>query len=349
MRYIIIGAGAVGGAIGGRLAGAGHDVVLVARGAQYEALRAHGLRLVTPDGTHTYRLPTVDGPAGLGELRADDVLVLAVKTQDSEAALAAWGPAPVEGGGTAAERLPLLCAQNGVESPRLALRRFRRVYGVCVWLPAAYEEPGVVSAAGAPLTGILFLGRHPHGTDDTVRRIAADLEQTAAFEAPVVPDVARWQYAKLLTNLGNAIRALSGAADSVDSERLRERVYAEGESVLAAAGIPYASAAEAKERRGDKITLRPLPGTEPGGGSSWQSLSRGTGTIETDYLNGEIALLGRLYGVPTPLNELLQRLANTFARERRPAGSLPSAELVRLADEAVAAVTFVAEPSSGRL
>lgn len=161
--------------------------------------------------------------------------------------------------------------------------------------------------------------------------------------------MARWQYAKLLTNLGNAIRALSGAADSVESERLRERVYAEGESVLAAAGIPYASAAEAKERRGDKITLRPLPGTEPGGGSSWQSLSRGTGTIETDYLNGEIALLGRLYGVSTPLNELLQRLANMFARERRPAGSLPSAELVRLADEAVAAVTFVAEPSSGRL
>ncbi|WP_330287052.1 ketopantoate reductase family protein [Streptomyces sp. NBC_00576] len=335
MRYIIIGAGAVGGAIGGRLAGAGHEVVLVARGAQYEALRAYGLRLVTPDGTHTYRLPTVDGPAGLGELRADDVLVLAVKTQDSEGALAAWGPVPVAGGGTAAERLPLLCAQNGVESPRLALRRFRRVYGVCVWLPAAYEEPGVVSAAGAPLTGILFLGRYPHGTDDTVRRIAADLEKTTTFEAPVVADVTRWQYAKLLTNLGNAIRALSGAADSEESERLRQRVYAEGESVLAAAGIPYASAAEERTRRGDKITLRPLPGAEPGGGSSWQSLNRGTGTIETDYLNGEIALLGRLHGVPTPLNELLQRLANTFARERRPAGSLPSAELVRLADEAV--------------
>ncbi len=94
MRYIIIGAGAVGGAIGGRLAGAGHEVVLDAQGARYEALRAHGLRLVTPDGTHTYRLPTVDGPAGLGEVRADDVLVLAVRTQGSEGALAAWGPFP---------------------------------------------------------------------------------------------------------------------------------------------------------------------------------------------------------------------------------------------------------------
>lgn len=335
MRYVIIGAGAVGGAIGGRLAGAGHEVVLVARGAHHAALRAHGLRLVTPDGQHTYRLPAVDGPAGLGELRADDVLVLAVKTQDSEAALAAWGPVPVEGGGTAAERLPLVCAQNGVEGQRLALRRFRHVYGVCVWLPATFVEPGVVSAAGAPLTGILHLGRYPHGTDDTARRIAADLEKATTLEAPVVPDVTRWQYAKLLTNLGNAIHALSGPADSEESVRLRERVRAEGESVLTAAGIPYASAAEEKARRGDRITLHPLPGVEPGGGSTWQSLSRGTGTIESDYLNGEIVLLGRLHGVPTPLNELLQRLANTFARERRPAGSMPSAELVRLADEAM--------------
>ncbi|NUT26811.1 MAG: ketopantoate reductase family protein, partial [Streptomyces sp.] len=73
-----------------------------------------------------------------------------------------------------------------------------------------------------------------------------------------------------------------------------------------------------------------------GGGSSWQSLTRGTGTIEADYLNGEIALLGRLHGVPTPLNELLQHLANTFARERREAGSMPVGELVRLTDETLA-------------
>lgn len=337
MRYVIIGAGAVGGAIGGRLAGAGHEVVLVARGAQYTALRANGLRLVTPDGQHTYRLPTVDGPAALGELRADDVLVLAVKTQDSEGALAAWGPVPVAGGGTAAERLPLVCAQNGVEGRRIALRRFRRVYGVCVWLPASYREPGVVSAAGTPLTGILFLGRYPHGTDDTVRRIGADLEK-AEFEAPVVPDVARWQYAKLLGNLGNALEAVSGSVDSDESLAFFGRVRAEGAAVLDAAGIAYASVEEQQERRGTKITLMPLDGAARGGGSSWQSLTRGTGTIEADYLNGEIALLGRLHGVPTPLNDLLQRLANGFAREHRAAGSMPVTELVRRADEAVASV-----------
>lgn len=333
MRYIIIGAGAVGGAIGGRLAEAGHEVVLVARGAHLAALRADGLRLVTPEGPRVHRLPAVEGPGDLGELRADDVLVLTVKTQDAEAALDDWGPAPVAAGGTAAERLPVLCAQNGVESRRLALRRFRRVYGVCVWLPATFVEPGTVAAAGTPLTGILHLGRYPEGTDDTLRRIAADLE-SAHFEAPVVADVARWQYAKLLSNLANAMEAVSGVLTSEEGGELFARVRAEGAAVLDAAGIAYTSEQEQSRVRADKITLKPFDGSPRRGGSSWQSLDRGTGTIEADYLNGEIALLGRLHGVPTPLNDLLQRLANTFARERRAAGSMPLTELVRLADEA---------------
>ncbi|MEV8433558.1 ketopantoate reductase family protein [Streptomyces chartreusis] len=336
MRYVIIGAGAVGGVIGGRLAGSGHEVVLVARGDHFEALRDHGLRLRVPEGELTHRLPVVDGPAALGELRPDDVLVLAVKTQDSVAALQTWGPAPVAGGGTAAERLPLFCAQNGVEGQRLALRLFRRVYGVCVWLPSTYVEPGVVSAAGSPLTGILHLGPvwRTHGTDETARLVAADLEK-AHFEAPVVADVARWQYAKLLSNLGNALEAVTGPVSDEDAVALFRRVRAEGAAVLDAAGIAYASTEEQQAVRGDKVTLVPLDGAPRGGGSSWQSLTRGTGTIEADYLNGEIALLGRLHGVPTPLNELLQHLADTFARERRPAGSMPVAELMHLVDGAV--------------
>jgi 2-dehydropantoate 2-reductase len=337
MRYIIIGAGAVGGTVGGRLAQAGRECVLVARGKHLAALEEHGLRLRVPEGEFTHRLPAVDGPGPLGELRADDVLVLAVKTQDTVAALQSWADVPVAGGGTAAERLPLVLLQNGVESGRLALRRFRHVYGVCVWLPSTFVEPGVVSAAGRPLTGILHLGRLPHGTDDTAHRIAADLTD-AHFEAPVVPDVARWQYAKLLGNLGNALEAVSGPVADAAAEALYARVRAEGEAVLDAAGIAWASTEEQRAARGDKVTLVPLDGAPRGGGSSWQSLARGTGTIEADYLNGEIALLGRLHGVATPLNELLQRLANRFARERRAAGSLPAAELVRMADAAEGSV-----------
>jgi 2-dehydropantoate 2-reductase len=59
-------------------------------------------------------------------------------------------------------------------------------------------------------------------------------------------------------------------------------------------------------------------------------LARGTGSIEADYLNGEIVLLGRLHGVDTPVNLLLQRLAAEAAREGRRAGSLPVDELIQM-------------------
>lgn len=355
MRYIVIGAGAVGGSIGGRLAQAGHDVVLVARGAHRDALREHGLRLVTPDGTRTHALPVVGGPDEI-ELRPDDVLLLAVKTQDSVAALDAWSPRAV-GDSTAGESLPLICAQNGVEGERLALRRFRRVYGMCVWLPSALVEPGVVAAPCTPYTGILNLGRYPAGdpttgadpttggprtgatapdattADDTLRRIAADLEKSTLL-APVVPDVMRWKYAKLLANLANAIEAVAGPLVSPEARALVDRARAEGVAVLDAAGIAYADEPEQEELRGDLVDVVPLPGAPRGGGSSWQSLSRGTGSIESDYLNGEIVLLGRLRGVPTPVNETLRRLADSFADGHRPAGSMPLAEVAALLDAA---------------
>lgn len=329
MRYIIIGAGAIGGTVGGRLAESGHDVVLVARGAHYEAVRESGLRLRTPEGELTHRLPVIQAPDELGELRADDVLFLAVKTQDGAAALDAWSGRPVAGGGTAGEVLALVCAQNGVESERIALRRFRRVYAMCVWLPATHVEPGSVSAAGSPYTGILHIGRYPQGTDDTARLISADLEKSKLL-APVAADVMRWKYGKLLANLANAIEAVTGVLSGSEAIALYRRARAEGEAVLAAAGIEAASEQEQKETRGDRIRFEPFDGSERGGGSSWQSLSRGTGTIEADYLNGEIALLGRLHGVPTPVNDTLQAVANRFARERRAAGSMPVSELLGL-------------------
>ncbi|MDX3850733.1 ketopantoate reductase family protein [Streptomyces sp. AK02-01A] len=327
MRYIIIGAGAVGGSIGGRLAEAEQDVVLVARGAHHEALRDHGLRLVTPDGTRVHKLPVVERPEEL-DLSPDDVLLLSVKTQDSTAALDAWAAQPVAGGGTAGELLPLVCAQNGVESERLALRRFRRVYAMCVWLPATYVDPGEIIAGGTPYTGMLHIGRYPAGADETARRIAAGLEQGKLL-SPVAPDAMRWKYAKLLANLANAIEALTGPVSGDGAREILRRALAEGRSVLTAAGIGFASQEEAAEVRGDKVTLDP---SGRGGGSSWQSLSRGTGTIETDYLNGEIALLGRLHDVPTPVNDTLQRVAGAFAREHRPAGSMTVAELTALVD-----------------
>jgi 2-dehydropantoate 2-reductase len=332
MRYIVIGAGAVGGTIGGRLAQAGHDVVLVARGPHLDALRAQGgLRLAAPEGTSVVSVPAVSGPDEV-ELTSDDVLLLAAKTQDAEAALAGWAWKPVKGSTVAAEALPVVCAQNGVASERLALRRFRRVYGMCVWLPATHLEPGAVEAQGAPLSGLLHVGRYPSGTDETVARIGADLA-ASRFLAPVVPDVMRWKYGKLLANLANAIEAvcgLPGDGHSAGVDDLRRRVRAEGKAVLEAAGIAYARNEENARFRGDQVQIVKINGNERGGGSSWQSLTRGTGSIEADYLNGEIALLGRELGVATPVNEVLQRLANQAARDHRTTGSVNAEEVLAL-------------------
>ncbi|GLW09558.1 2-dehydropantoate 2-reductase [Microtetraspora sp. NBRC 13810] len=331
MRYIVIGAGAIGGTIGGRLFESGHEVVLVARGAHHDAMRADGLRLTTPEGTVTLPVPVARGPQDV-TLRGDDVLVLAVKTQDSLALLDEWARAPVADGegGTAGERLPLVCAQNAVENERLALRRFARVYGMCLWLPATHLDPGHVIAYGTPKSGMLHLGRYPGGADEVAGQFAADLDKSS-FAAFAVPDVMRWKYAKLLGNLGNAVDALCGRVPGID--KLVERVAAEGRAVLDAAGIPYATAEEERARRGDLVGYGRVEGAARSGGSSWQSLAKGSGSIEADYLNGEIVLLGRLHGVPAPANEVLRRLAGQYAREHRPPGSLTPDELTRLVED----------------
>jgi 2-dehydropantoate 2-reductase len=320
-RYIIIGAGAVGGTIGGRLFEAGHDVVLVARGAHLEALRAKGLRLLTPDTERTLPVPSVAGPEELTP-RPDDVLILATKTQHSVAALEPWtGYRHAETG-----QPPIILAQNGVANEPLALRRFARVYGMCVWLPAVHLEPGAIEAHGVPVSGVLHLGRYPEGADDFIRAVADDLEKSG-FRAPVGDAVMRWKYAKLLGNLGNAVEALTGPIEGGEAEALLGRVRAEGVAVLDAAGIAYMSQEEQAPLRAGLRSEQPNGGARRPGGSSWQSLARQSGNVEADYLNGEIVLLGRLHGVPTPCNETLQRLVTLAARDRRAPGSLSVAEL----------------------
>ena len=306
----------MGGTIGGLLHHAGRDVVLIARGDHLAALRRDGLRLQTPGEDLVLPVPACGGPDEI-EWRDGDVVVLAMKTQDTAAALAALA-------GAAPSSVAIVCAQNGVENERLALRVFEHVYGMCVMLPAAHQEPGVVQAHGAPMAGLLDLGRYPAGTDAVAELVAADLS-AARFSSAPVADIMRLKYRKLIMNLGNAIEAAAGAA--ARQSDLNERAAAEGEAVLAAAGIDAASAEEDTARRGELMRMRPVGGKRRDGGSSWQSLARGTGAIEADYLNGEIVLLGRRHGVPTPVNAALQRIADRMARDRVPPGSLTLEEI----------------------
>lgn len=326
MRYVILGAGAVGGTVGGRLALAGRDVVTVARGAHLEAMRAGGLRLRLPDGEHVLRLPVAAGPEEVS-LRPGDVLVLAAKSQDTTGLLQAWASAPVQGGGTAGERLLVLCLQNGVANERAALRFFVRVGGVCVWLPSAHLEPGLVVAPCAPLTGILHLGAYPSGVTPALAAVAADLV-LSGFGAPLREDVMRWKHGKLLDNLANALAALlEGELETWEHLRLRAR--AEGAAALAAAGLSRTTGEQEEAERGDRMRRQQVEGFQAGG-STWQSLSRGL-AMETDYLNGEIVLLGRLHGVPTPVNAAVQRLAHQAVANGWLPRSVPVDRLAALA------------------
>jgi len=312
VRHVIYGAGAIGGTIGGRLFEAGVDVVLIARGAHYEALREGGLVLADPVRTRSLPVPVVDHPSGI-EWRDDDVAMLCMKTQhttDALDALAAAAPATIG----------VVCAQNGVENERLALRRFARVYGMGVMLPATHLKPGQIEAHSAAVPGILDLGCWPAGVDDGAVAVAADL-RAGGFASEARPDIMRWKYAKLLRNLGNALDASCGP--KARSSTLMERARDEALACFDKAGIDYASAEEDEARRGDLIQMRPIDGRRWGGSSSWQSLARGTGSIETDYLNGEIVLLGRLHGVPTPVNAALQRVAADMARRGAEPGTYP--------------------------
>jgi 2-dehydropantoate 2-reductase len=326
MRTIILGAGAIGGVLGGLLARAGHDVVLVARGAHLEALRRAGLELRTPSFQETRKVPAIAGPEEI-ELTPEDRLVLAVKTQDTTALVDTWAQRPVRGGGVAADRLALFCLQNGVENERLALRRFANVYGACLWMPTGHLTAGVVVAYAAPFAGMLHVGRYPEGVDEACESFVELLEQSALV-AVAASDVMRWKWAKLISNLANVVEALIGLG-TPESGDVVERVNAEAHAVLAAAGIAHASKSEEKIVRSDRVEVTDVEGEPRGGGSTWQSLARGASQLETDYLNGEITLLGRQYGVPTPLNAGLQRLAAEAVRERWAPGSLSAEELLR--------------------
>ena len=323
MRFVVLGAGAIGAAVGGRLFQAGFDVTLIARGEHGEALVSGGLVLESPGETVTLPVPAVVDPAEVswdGDVDGEAVVLLAVKGQQTDHALAQLAVAP--------SSTPVVCMQNGVENERRVLRHFAQTYGMCVMCPATQLRPGVVQIHSAPVSGLLDLGRFPSGIGEHGQAIA-DAIATTPFESVARPDIMRWKYRKLLMNLANAVEALSGPAGRFGP--LAREAQREGKEVLEAAGIDVASAEEDRERRGDALQMSPTSSGEWQGGSSWQSLARGAGSIEAEFLNGEIVLLGGLHGVPTPVNALLQRLAVRAAAEGTPPGAWPIEELSELA------------------
>ncbi len=321
MRYIIYGAGGIGGGIGGRLFQHGHEVILIARGEHLARILANGLTVRTPDDTFTVPVPAVDHPSEI-EWRDDDVVLLTMKAQDTEAALNDLRTA-------AGTDVAVISAQNGVDGERMAARRFRNVYGMLVMMPTTFLDPGEVVLHATPLNGWLDAGRYPEGLDPLIEQVCADISASKMTATPD-PHVMRIKYSKLRNNLNNALDALVGR--EARGGLVHDQLDLEADACFAAANIEVASPEILATGRRDAFKDGDIPGYPRRGTSSWQSLARGRG-IEVDYLNGEIVLLGMLHGVPTPYNRAIQQLAHEAARTSTTPGSYTEDDIHALAAE----------------
>ena len=319
MRFIIYGAGGVGGTIGAELFLAGEQVVLIARGDHLKAIQANGLRYETPHRQENLAIPAVGHPGDIA-FTEGDVVILTMKAQHTLGALEDLRAA-------AGDRIPVICCQNGVANEAMALRRFRHVYAMAVYLPGESLEPGVVRCHSANKIGILDAGVYPSGVDDLIAAVAERLEAANIVSVPTA-DTMAWKYCKLVLNTSNAIDA--ACKPDIDTKSLRERLHAEAFACYDAAGISYYRLDEMRERRGDLMKNGKINGAGRAGGSSWQSLQNGRPDNEADFLNGEIVLLGRLHGVPTPANAAMQNLMTRMSRDGTPPRSYDMADIQAL-------------------
>ena len=196
----------------------------------------------------------------------------------------------------------------------MALRLLPRLRAAVFMI--ALHSPGVVDLAGWPKSGVFDLGRYPSGVDALSEQIASDFDSSGLI-ARAEPRIMAWKYTKMLYILQNPVQAVCGPqADYAD---IIKQIRDEAMACFAAAGVDWVPMEDFAARQ--KLASPPA-GSRAGGGSTWQSLARGAGSIEVDFLNGEITLLGRLHNVPTPANETIQVLADRMAREHQQPGSI---------------------------
>ncbi|SIO20475.1 ketopantoate reductase family protein [Vannielia litorea] len=314
MRVIVHGVGAIGGVVAAALALSGQEVLGIARDPMLQAITAGGLTLDSARGRERARFACVAHPREI-TFRPDDVVLLCVKTQHTEAALADLRAAGMTD-------QPLFCLQNGVANEDMALRYFPNVHAVTVMMPAGYATPGEVTIGCEPRFGIFEMGRYPFGRDEADEALSEALN-AANIACFVRDDAMAPKWGKLILNLGNITGALlpAGADCAPFDGPLRE----EGKAVLEAAGIDWADLGTDPRR---EVLMRTRDSGEGRvGNSTTQSLARGTGSVETDWLNGEIVRLARLHGVDAPLNARAQALSLRLMSEGGEAGSLSDKEL----------------------
>jgi 2-dehydropantoate 2-reductase len=320
-RYIVFGAGAIGSILGAALHRSGQDAVLVGRGPHVQAIRKEGLQLMSEGVPRRIKVSVIEDLRGF-KPRPDDVLLLTVKSQDTEAATKQLS-------GTYGPRTAIVSLQNAVRNEEILARQFQQVYGGLVEFSGNYLSPGFIEHTR---NNLLAVGRYPEGVDPVAEGIAADLT-TAGFRVECHSQVMNLKWWKLLLNVNNALLALLGcwlqkAHSHPSIYPLMADVMGESLSVLRKAnihpqapqGVPPIEATIERLRNGGFACEYDLPVERRTYPSTWQDLRLRRQATEVDFLNGEIVRLGKNLGVPTPLNSILANLIQLAVEHKDPPG-----------------------------
>jgi len=310
MNICIVGAGAIGGLLGARLAQAGHEVSLIARGAHLAALRADGLRLRSNKESLSLRVNASDSVAGFGPQDAVFIALKAYSIADMLPRLAPlMGPQTMvipaingipwwyfykEGGRFDGERIDCL-------DPGAAMLRSLdsgRILGCVVHASAEVVEPGVIEHTA----GRRFILGEPDGSlSERAERMAAALE-AAGLDAPLSQRIRDDIWTKLVGNLAfNPVCALTAARmdEAMNNPAIVEltrTVMSEGMRVGEAYGARFAITIEERLHMAQRIGSAKV--------SMLQDLERGR-PIESDAIVGAVCEFARRAGVPTPATDLI--------------------------------------------
>lgn len=322
MKFLIIGAGAIGVYLGASLAQAGHRAAFWTRPATAAELRANGLKLTRPAGQITLAAPEIHTTPAAALAAGCDLIVLAIKAYDTAAWLAelrAAGPTPP----------PILCLQNGIDLEGDIAQVFgaERVIAGTVTTAVSRRETGAVVVERERGLGLALT--HPLSAPLLAACQAAGLRARGYASAPAM------KWSKLLTNLlGNASAALlnlsvaeifaAPALFQVEMALVREALAAmraEGAAVVDLPGTPVRALAlgtRLPAALAQPILRRAVGGGRGGKRPSFQiDIQSGRGRTEAPWLHGAVARHAQAAGQRAPISQRLCELVEDLAAGRR--------------------------------
>ncbi|MEH6836859.1 MULTISPECIES: ketopantoate reductase family protein [Falsihalocynthiibacter] len=301
MRIAVMGAGALGGYFGARLAAAGNEVVLIARGAHLAAIQERGLKILSPRGDlHMSEIAATDDPRSVGPV---DVVLFMVKNYDVESGAQAIAPM------LKSDTMVVTC-QNGVSAhDRLgAIIGMQHVVPGVARIPADIPEPGVINHSA--MWDTLSFGELDGRVTPRVaalRDAIIDAGATAVIPDNILHDLwVKFISQAMLASITTLTRLDMGPLrNNPDSRALFLAGMAETNRVGRAMvpDLPEGLVEQTWK------TISTLPDTMHA--SMLDDLRAGK-RLEVDYLSGDVVRLGRQYGVPTPIHEVFWAALQPF-------------------------------------